>query len=843
MIAGYTDDGVSMKAIAFALRSFLRELRSGEVLVLLTAVGLAVAALTAVGFLTDRVGKAIARQANEVLAADLRLRSQERVPAQWQDLATSFDLDTSETMSFPSVVFFGDDNALASIKVVSDGYPLRGRVRVSESLFSEQRIVDDIPAVGEVWADGALLARVGANVGDRLSVGELDLIVTAVLVYRPDQSIGFASLAPSVMVNIGDIGNSGLIGEGSRVSHALLVAGEASDVNDFYAVIEDQLPDSVRLRSQQESSERAYNAADSAQRFLSLTAVISLLLSAVAVAMSARRFAHRRMDTVALMKSLGATQGFVISVALIQLTLLGILGVILGSTVGFIAEEMLSRILLDLIQQTELPETGFRPVLLASSSALLLLLGFALPSLLQLRNTPPLRVLRHDAMPPESSRFLVAGLALAAVAALLYRSVGDARMLAIVIVGIFVIAGLLYLVGRLMVVAVGRMRSGVGVAWRYGLANIARRGRDSAIQVVAFGLGITVLLLLTLVRTDLLDGWSATLGDDAPNHFLINIQPQERASVAAQFESNGIERPPFTPLIRARMTTINDESVKDRVYPDEGGRWQANREANLSWAAELSSSNEIVEGTWWSKEFDGEPLVSIEVDAAADMGVTIGDRLSFIVAGREIEAQIASTRKVNWDSFQPNFFIVFSPGALDDMPTTYISSVNIAEDKKAMLVDLVRAHPSISVIDLGTILEQVRGIIDKASLAVQAVFLFTLAAGVAVLFAAVQSTIDERRFESAMLRALGASRRTVFAGVMTEFAVLGTAAGVLASAGASVLAYLVSSQLFDLPYTFSPMLWLAGVSSGVIVVCISGYFAARGAVNARPADVLRGAVN
>ena len=828
-----------MKSLRFALRSFGRELRSGEVLVLLAAVGLAVAALTAVGFLTDRIGKAVSRQANEVLAADLRLRSQERVPQEWTELASQYNLQTAETMSFPSVVFAGDESSLATIKVVSDRYPLRGSVRITDTLFGEQRVADGVPKSGEVWADGALLARVGADVGDMLSVGELNLRVSAVLTYRPDQSIGFASLAPSLLINIDDIANAGLIGEGSRVAYALLVAGDEADVADFNAAIKDKLPDSVRVRSQEESSERAYNAADRAQRFLSLTAVISLLLSAVAVAMSARRFAHRRMDTVALMKSLGATQNFVISVALVQLILLGMLGIVAGSIVGFAAEEMLSRILLDLMQQTDLPETGLRPVILASSSAMILLLGFALPSLIQLRNTPPLRVLRHDAMPPAPSRIFVAGLSLAAVAALLYRSVGDPRMLLIMIGGIIVIAGLLYLVGRGLVALIGRARSGVGVAWRYGLANVARRGRDSAIQVVAFGLGITVLLLLTLVRTDLLEGWRQTLDDNAPNHFLINIQPQETESVAKLFEANGVQRPAFMPLVRARMTTINDESVKDREYPNEDGKWLANREANLSWSAEMSSSNELIAGEWWPADYTGTPLASIEEESAKNAGLGIGDRLQFFVAGREVEAEIASIRKVNWDSFQPNFFIVLSPGALDEMPTTYISSMRIADEDLSVLIKLVRAHPSISVIDLGAILEQVRGIIEKASLAVQAVFLFTLAAGVAVLFAAVQSTIDERRFESAMLRALGARRRTVFAGVMAEFAALGTAAGVLASAGASVLAYLVATQLFKLPYEFSPVIWLAGVSAGVFVVCLSGFFAARGAVNARPADVLR----
>jgi putative ABC transport system permease protein len=829
-----------MKALTFALRSFGRELRSGEVVVLLAAVVLAVAALTAVGFLTDRIGKAVERQANEVLAADLRLRSQDPIPDAWRELAAQYGLRTADTVSFPTVVFAGDESALTTLLAVTADYPLRGTVRISDALFSEQREVDGIPAPGEVWADSALLARVGADVGDMLYVGEAELRIAAVVTYRPDQSIGFASLAPTLLMNTTDLDATGLIGVGSRVRHALLIAGDAEGVSAFNDAIEEQLPDSLRLSSAEESSERAYAAADRARRFLSLTAVISLLLSAVAISMSARRFAHRRMDTVALMKSLGATQGFVISVATVQLVILGVIGVAAGSVTGFAAEEILSWVLADIIRG-DLPDPGATPIVLASGSALVLLVGFALPSLIQLRNTPPLRVLRHDVMPPAPSRIFVAGLSMAAVAALLYRSVGDPAMLVIVLGGIIAIAASLYLVGRGLVAAMGRFRAGVGVAWRYGLANVARRGRASAVQVVAFGLGLTVLLLLTLVRTDLLEGWRQTLDQNAPNHFLINIQRSETESVTNIFGSRGVAPPDYAPLVRARMTTINGESVKEREYPAEDAQWFVNREQNLSWARELSSSNELLEGEWWPPDYDGPPLVSIEEEVAMETGLGIGDVLRFEIAGQLLDAEITSVRRINWDSFMPNFFLVLSPGALDDYPATFIASMRVEDDDKGALVDLVREHPTISVIDLDAILQQVRSIIEKASLAVQAVFFFTLAAGIAVLFAAVQSTIDERRFESAMLRALGARKRVVFSGVMAEFAALGAAAGILASAGASILAAVLATQLFDLPYSFNPMLWLAGVAAGLLVVCASGYFAARSAINAAPVDVLRGA--
>jgi len=827
-----------MSATHYALRSFFRELRSGEVMVLLAAVSLAVAALTAVGFLTDRVSRAVERQANEVLAADLRLRSPDPIPTEWHELAREYELRSAETATFPTVVFSGDLSSLATVMAVSTNYPLRGQVRISEQLFTDQRIAEGIPAENTVWADAALLARLGVDIGDTISVGELKAKVGSVLIYRPDQSIGFASLAPTLILNSANLNDTGLVKTGSRVRYAFLVAGIGENVEAFYQAFEQLQPASVRARSREEGSDRAITTAERAQRFLSLTAVISLLLSAVAIAMSARRFAQRRLDTVALMKSLGASQNLVISSASGQLFLLGILGVVTGSFAGFLVEKLVVGFLGEFVQ-TDLPPIGWGPVFLAAGSALILLFGFAMPALMQLKNTPPLRVLRHDAMPPPVSRLFIGGCSLIAVTVMLYISIGDSLMLLLVLGGVLAVAALLYGAGRILVSLLGRARAGVGVAWRYGLSNVSRRGRDSAIQVVAFGLGLTVLLLLTFVRVDLLESWQQTLAENAPDHFMINVQPDERASIADIFRTNNRAIPEFAPMVRARMQTINGEDVRERRYPVEDGQWMANREQNLSWAKYISSTNKVVEGRWWAADYTGEPLVSIEREAALELGLSIGDKLTYIIAGQQLEASVFNVREVNWDSFQPNFFMVLSPGSLDAYPSTFISGIRLTDNKEQVLTELIRTHPTVSVIDIGSILIQVKGIIDKASLAVQVVFLFTLVAGLLVLFASVHATIDQRRFESAILCTLGARRSTVLAGVLAEFAVIGMVAGVLASLGASLLAAAITVNLFDLEYTPNMLLWAAGLIGGVALVCASGYLALRRAISVPPVAVLR----
>lgn len=827
-----------MKTLAFAWRQLLREGRAGELAVLTAALAIAVGSVTAIGFLTDRIGQAVAQQAAEVLAADLRLDSPEALDASWAEAAEAAGLATARILSFPSVVYAGDDSALASVRAVTDGYPLRGRMRIADRLLATPRVADAIPAPGEVWLETGVLARLGVDVGARVELGAATFTVAQVLTYRPDQSPGFSGLAPALIMNLADVPATELLADGSRVRHALLIAGPRGALRAYAQTVEDTLPPGVRLRDRGDAGRELNASIERASRFLALASLVSLLLAAVAVAMSARRYAQRRLDTAALLKSLGASQRFVVSVSLLQLLLIGLVASVLGAALGFAVERGVASALAGWLR-SEMPTPSWRPLALGAGTALILLVGFALPSVLRLARTPPLRVLRHDLDPPPPGAFLTYGLAVAALGALVYWSVRDLTLLTVIVGGTFVTGAVLYGAGRLLVRVLASRRGGVGVAWRYGLANVARRGANSAIQIVAFGLGLMVLLVLTLVRNDLLAGWRTTLDTEAPNHFLINIQGPDRAGIAALLEDAGVAAPQFVPLVRARLTHVNDTPANERDGLGERGERLSTRGQNLTWLDALPATNTLVEGRFWAPGHDGGNEVSVEIEAAEAMAVGLGDRLRFTVAGEEVEATVTSLREVDWESFEPNFFMIFSPNALRDYPQSFISSLRVSDAQRPALLELVRAYPSVSIIDIEAVLDQVRAIIDKAALAVQLVFAFTLAAGLVVLFAAVQSTLDERRYESAILRTFGARRRTVFAGLAAEFAALGLAAGLFAALGASAVGALAAQRLFDLNYAFDPGLWLVGLVSGVTIVGISGVLAARGAVDTPPVQTLR----
>jgi putative ABC transport system permease protein len=825
-------------ALSLAWRNLLRDLRAGELAVLLLALAVAVVSLTAVGFFTSRVGRAVTQQAGEVLAADLRLESGRPIADDYDAAARSRGLSVARIASMPSVVFYAEESSLVALRAVGAGYPLRGQLRIADMPFGTARTTTQIPSPGEAWADSRLLARLGAPLGATLDVGTLRVRVTQVLDYRPDQGTGFADLSATLLINLDDLPATGLVQPGSRVRYAALYAGDPSAVDAFREHLATHKQRVERLKTIAEASPQIRSSSDRAGRFLSLASLVSVLLSAVAVAMAARRYASRHLDRAALLKCMGATQRVILAETVLQLVAVGVLVAAVGTAIGYGAQLLLAWLLRDLVQG-DLPPPATDALWIGLVTSVVVLVGFALPPLLQLKRAPPARVLRHNLEPPPLRYGLVYVFAVSAMLGLLLWLVRDVKLVLYVAGGLSATLAVLAAAGWLLVRALQPLRSGVGVSWRYGLANVARRGRDSIVQIVAFGLGFTVLLLLALVRDDLLRDWQRTLPANAPNYFLINIRPDEGDAVRRFFASRGLPPAELVPLIRARLIEINSTPVEQLTFTSDDAREFLDREANLTWARDLQDDNRVVAGRWW-RALDGDgPQISLEQEFATTMGLELGDELAFDVAGETVRGRVTSLREVRWDSFQPNFFVVFSPGALEQVTGTLITSVHVVAEQKRSLAELVRQFPEVTIIDLDALLTQVREVMDKAAIAVQYVFLFTLLAGIVVLLAAVQATRDERRYESAMLRTLGASRRVVFRGVAAEFTALGVLSGLLAACAATGVGWLLARRVFDLEYSPDPRVWLVGVVGGALLVGAAGVLAARSVVTHPPIATLR----
>jgi putative ABC transport system permease protein len=823
--------------LRFALRNLWRDLKSGELSVLLLALTVAVLSLTAVGFFTSRIVQGVRAQATEVLAADLRLESANPIAPRYFDEARARGLKVAQVVTFPTAIFNGDVSQLAAVNAVTPSYPLRGHIKIADAPFGASHSTDRVPKPGEAWIDARIVARLKISVGEPLRIGAQSFRVTEILDYRPDQGTGFVNLAPAALLNLADLEATQLIQPGSRVTYSALFAGAAPAVAEFRDYLVANKAAGERLREVDESSRQLNSAIDRASRFLNLASLASVLLAAVAVVMGARRYAHRHIDSVALMKCMGANQRFVLAISIIELTLLAAAAVAIGASLGYLAQSGLAWLLRDFVRG-ELPAASLTPLPIALVTVMAMLIGFALPPLLQLKNTPPARVLRKSIAAPPLRYGLSYLLALAALVAILWSLVRDTELVASVFAGVLGVGLLLTAAGYGLVRLTGRLRGGVGVAWRYGLANVSRRGSASVVQIVAFGLGLMLLLLLAVVRGDLLADWRRSLPGDVPNNFLINIRPEERQRLEEFMGAHGFGRPTMYPMVRARISAINGRP-SDSLSPGESGRSYIEREQNLTWSAELMDDNQLIAGRWWTQADAGKPLVSISSEYQKALHLKLGDQLSFDVAGEPLTVQVASIRKVRWDSFRPNFFLVFPPGLLDGAAGTYMTSVYLTAAQRPALVDLVRQFPTISVFDVDAMLKQIREIMDRATMAVQYVFLFTLAAGIVVLLAAVQATRDERRYESAILRTLGASRATVLQGVAAEFSALGLLSGTLAAFGASGIGWLLAVRLFSLQYSFDPKVFIVGLVCGTVLVGVSGTLATRGVVNTPPIHTLR----
>lgn len=823
MSAAATAGASGGRAWRIGLRLLRQDLRSGELYLLAAALVLTVAAVTAVGFFTGRIQGAMERQGGELIAADLVIDGSAPIPDRFAARATELGLATARTMEFPSVVFAGGGPQLVQVKAVDPGYPLRGELRLRAGPDDPEMVTVGGPPPGSVWVEPRLLYLLGLSPGERLQLGEIELTIGGVIAYEPDRGGNVFQLAPRVMVATADIPATGLVTEASRVRHRLLAAGELGAVDRFKRDVTDAPPPNAGLVDAREARPEFSSAVERATRFLHLATLVTLLVAGAAVALATRRLVERQTDAVAVMRCLGAHRHLLTRVFVVRLLLFGLGASLVGSLLGFLAQAGLAAMLAEWFGP-ELPPPPLTPVAVGIGTGLVTLLGFGLPPLLQLANVPPLRALRRDLGTPRASAAAAFATAAGALALLVFWQAGDPELAWKLLAGVAAMLAALVATVALLIRAAGTLTGRTRGIWRLGLAALTRRPAGALLSISGFGLGILALLLLAVVRVDLLQSWRESLPDGAPNHFLINVQPHQVEPLRKFFRTEDITSSGLYPMIRARLTAIGEREVDPDAYTDPRAQRLAAREFNLSHGVEPQGDNRIVAGRWWDGP-DAPPQFSVEEGLAETLGIRLGDQLTFWVSGRSVSAPVTSLRQVQWDSFNVNFFVVATPSLLAEEPATYVTSFHLPPGRAELTARLVRAFPSVTLFDVDALLAQVRRVVDRGVMAVEYVFLFTLAAGMLVMYAGIQASLEERRGEHGVLRTLGARRGQLLKSLAVEFTAAGLLAGLLATVFAELTGLVLAEQIFGLELGFNPWLWVAGIFGSAALIGAAGTLA------------------
>jgi putative ABC transport system permease protein len=813
----------------------VRDWRAGELRVLAAALVVAVASVTSVAFVADRVGQALMRDAHQLLGADLVLASDHPwKPEVAADIARR-GLEHAAAVNFVSMVFFNDASQLAGVKAVTPNYPLRGRLRTAPAPGEPDAPADQGPQRGTVWLEERLVTALGAPVGARVRLGRAEFQVAAVLTLEPERSANFFNLAPRLVMHSDDVPATGLVQTGSRVSYYLYAAGLPQKISDFERTIKSNLERGQRVDNLETGRPEVRASVERARSFLGLTALLAAILAGVAIALGTRRFVERHLDGCAVMRCLGATQARLLSLYGMEFLLLGLAACALGTLLGFGAQHAIALSLQELMRARELPAPTVLPGLQGFLVGLVLLLGFALPPLVQLKNVPAARVLRRETGGASGAAAASYAAGAAALGVLLVWQAGNLKLGAYVFggfaVAVLVFFAVAWIALRLLTrpALVRRVRV---ASLRYGLAQLRRHARGNAVQVASLALGLTAVLLLTFTRNDLIDAWRRSAPPDAPNRFLIGVQPEQLQEVQGFFAARGLAQPQFYPMVRGRLTRVNARPVSEADFDEERAKRLVEREFNLSYLSELPAHNELAAGRW------GEGL-SVEAGIAERLGWKLGDELTFNVAGEPFSAPITSLRNLRWDSMRINFFVIAPPRLLQNHPHSFVSAFRLEPGAERQVNELAARFPNLTVVDIGAALRQAQGVIDQLIAAVQFVFLFALGAGLLVLYSALVATEDERRREAAVMRVYGASRAQVAGSQRAEFLAMGLLAGLLATLGAAAIGQLLARQVFELNLPPSLGLWVAGPLAGLALLSLNAWLSSRKVLRASPAITLR----
>lgn len=866
---------MSASALRFAARRLRQGLASGELRVLVYALAIAATAAIAVGLFTDRVRQAIEQGAGDQLGADAVIKGRDAPPPELVEQLRALGLRVVRVTEFPSVVarVDGDATQLSTIKAVESGYPVRGALTLAREPFGSTEPAPPQPARGEVWVDLRLWTQLGLAPDALLQVGSQNLRVTRLIAEEPGRGGAYAELAPQLLLNADDLPATELLGPGSRVQVILQLGGTREQLA---AARQLSLPAGLRYVSPEDERPEVRQSLARARSFLNIAVLATILLAAAAVALSARQHALRLRDEVALLKVLGARRAFIRRTLMLQVLLLGLLGGGIGAALGAAGQAVLANLAAPLLN-IALPTPGWAALPAVLALMLLMLAGFALPPVLASVDAAPARVFQRAADSQARAWWGLAA-ASAAVAALLWLQAGELKLAGFVLLGAAGTAAVLALFAWLLVRALARTRSRAGPqrhgaarparvgagaaaqpaptqprfatlwvagwAWRFGLGNIARRRGAAIAQIVALGVALLALLLVTVVRQDLLASWQSKLPPETPNQFLVNIQPQQVEPLRAFFARHGYPDLSLVPMTRARLTGLRGEAVTADSFEDPETRRWINREFNLSWTDRFDADTKFLEGAAWGPEAAGKPWLAVDQYGRERLKLKLGDHLTLDFAGQPLELEVRAVRDIKWDSFKPNFFLVTPPGVLDDpalgAPLQWITSFYLPTGQRGLLRELIREFPNVTAIDLDAALAQVRGIVGRIVSALEFIFLFTLLAGLVVMLAVIEGSRAERVRETGVLRALGASSGTITKGLLAEFAVLGALSGSVAAFAAQALAWVLATRVLELPYGPKPMVWLIGAGSGAAVVTLAGWLSLRGVLKTPPRLVLAG---
>ena len=825
-------------------RTLWRDLRSGELRLLIVAVTLAVAALTAVGFFADRLNGGLQRDARQLLGGDAVVSSDKATAPVFIDKARALGLQTTTTIGFPTMGRAAEDRGgaskLVALKVVGAGYPLRGRLTVASAPDSPGQTTRDIPAPGEVWADAALLEALNLQLGDELLLGDARLRLGRIIVIEPDRGGGFMNFAPRVMLNQADLEATRLVQPASRLTYRFAVAGEDAPVKQFsqWAAQQVERPEirGVRVESLQSGRPEMRQTMDRAEKFLNLVALLAAMLSAVAVALAARGFAANHLDDCAMLRVLGLSQRTIALSYTIEFASIGVAASALGVAIGYGVHYAFVLLLAGLVEGA-LPAASLWPVAFGMGMGLTLLLAFGLPPVLQLAQVPPLRVIRRDVGNLKPASLAVLGIGVAGFAALLLAASSDV-LLGLIAVGGFAGAVLLFAAMSWLAVKLLRRSVNESTAPRWlvlATRQISARPAYAVVQVSALAVGLLALVLLVLLRTDLIASWRKATPPDAPNRFVINVMPEQGDAFRQRLRDAGVRNFDWFPMIRGRLVAINGKTMAPDDFADDRAKRMVDREFNLSHAAARPEHNQVIAGRWTDEEAGA---ISVEESIATTLNLKLGDSLRFDIAGTQVDARITSLRKVDWGSMRANFYVIYPVSSMPGVPTTYMSAFK-APATRGFDNALVRDFPNITSVDVSATLSQVQRVLDQVIRAVEFLFGFTLAAGLVVLFAAITATREERAREFAIMRAVGAQGRLLRQVQRAELAGVGLLAGLLASLVASAIGWGLAKYVFGFEWTASPWVPLAGALTGALLAMAAGWWGLRDVLRRPVVETLR----